>query len=559
MDIMSARCPSCGAPVNVSESNESYLKCDYCSNEMVVQNAIEYSQNYSDADQIANTRTLLDQAILANDIEEISKHSSGILKLIPNDYTAKYFYAYSQGQKGFPNYLFSFYQNAPEYFTETELQRITEHIITHSELKDNQKVINYLASLPSSNVQEILERYDATFNTRYLNEQNYDVVPRDVFICHQSADKQKALEIVKALESDGNSCWISYRNLRPNDAQNYWTTIEEAIKQCRIFLVITSQQAMLSSDVKREMQMAKSMKKARVEYITDKASRTTFFKDFFDGTKWISEIDDPNSIEILKIRIHDELNQISKNKHSEPHPEGNQNLNQTIANELTQRAKLLIENKKYSQAKSLLDNALMYDSKNGKAYIGLLLIESQMPNIESLINSNQKIEDSINYQNAIKFSDERDRYQLKRINDTIVAQIESKNKERLYLNALDSLNKAKSREQLTALKEIFTRLDDYKESQTLAQSIEDKLSSKYNRGPTQDLKPKKTNVFGLLIGAWVLVFFLIPYGWALILTMGILGFLIVKRQMFSQKQLATALVLYLASFLINFFGWVFEL
>lgn len=559
MDVMSARCPSCGAPVNVNQTVGKHLTCNYCTNDMVIKNAIDYAANYSDSDQISNTRTLLDQAINANDIEEITKHSSIILSLVPSDYTAIYYYAYAQAQKGITKYITNFYETAPDNYTVDELQRISGHIIEYSELKDNQKVINYIAGLPINNVSELLERYDKSFNKRYVNEQNYDIIPRDVFICHQSSDKKQALEIVKTLESDGNSCWISYRNLRPNDSQNYWQTIEQAINHCRLFLVVTSRQAMLSNDVKREMQIAKSGDKIRIEYVIEDISRTTFFKDFFDGSKWISAVDDPNSLEILKIRINDELNQIKDDSTVESNPSHSGNFNQTISKELTQRAKLLIENQKYSEAKALLDNALMYNSKNGKAYIGLLLIEAKMPNIESLINSDRVIEDSDNYQNAIKFSDENDRYQLKRINETIIAQIESQNKEQLYSNAMRSLDNAKTREQLSALKDIFVRLGNFNDSENVVSFINEKLE--FNRENTFDAKSVTTpqrNGFKILIVFWVFVFFLIPYGWAFVISGGLIGYEIVQRKNFSQNQFILLMVLYFISLLINFFGWLFE-
>lgn len=96
-----------------------------------------------------------------------------------------------------------------------------------------------------------LKSYQKIFVKRKEKEEHYDDIPRDVFICHRSTDVEYAEEIVRILERDGNQCWISTRNLRPNDSENYWDNIEKAIKNCEVFLVASSEEAMLSNDVKK--------------------------------------------------------------------------------------------------------------------------------------------------------------------------------------------------------------------------------------------------------------------------------------------------------------------
>ena len=122
-------------------------------------------------------------------------------------------------------------------------------------------------------------------------------VPRDIFICHSSLDKDKVNEILNMLEEDGNTCWISSRNI-PWDSDNYWDNITKAIKSCNIFLCLNSINTMQSNDCRREVEIARSLNKKRIEYKLDDSRDITLFKQFFTG-QWITNIDD------LLIKVYD--------------------------------------------------------------------------------------------------------------------------------------------------------------------------------------------------------------------------------------------------------------
>jgi hypothetical protein len=121
------------------------------------------------------------------------------------------------------------------------------------------------------------------------------------------------------------SVGISERNLRPNDGQNYWRNIEDAIDNATIFLVISSDIAMRSVDVQRELQYANKKNKKKIEYKIDDSVHTSLFKHSFDGMKWI---DGHNSkeLEVLKERIFELLNEKEPVK-EEPKAENKSKLN----------------------------------------------------------------------------------------------------------------------------------------------------------------------------------------------------------------------------------------
>ena len=154
--------------------------------------------------------------------------------------------------------------------------------------------------------------------------------PYDVFICYKDSDLEKGIErtqdsidaheifakkVCEELENDGNVCWISSRNLRPNDTENYWVNIQRAIESCKIFLVVSSREAMLSKDVKREIEYAKELNKPRLECKIDDVEHTTFFKMFFDGITWIDmQRLDESSFSNLKWRVYSILQPNTKYK-----------------------------------------------------------------------------------------------------------------------------------------------------------------------------------------------------------------------------------------------------
>ena len=151
-------------------------------------------------------------------------------------------------------------------------------------------------------------------------------IRRDIFICHSSTDINKVNEILKKLEEDGNTCWISSRNI-PWDSDNYWLNIEKAIKSCDIFLCINSINTMQSNDCRREVEIARNLNKKRIEYKLDDAKDITLFKKFFTG-QWITNTND------LLEKVYDLKNKEDK---------------------LLNKIKDLIDNNKLDEAKASLE------------------------------------------------------------------------------------------------------------------------------------------------------------------------------------------------------------
>jgi|GEM_PF-2615260 len=304
MSLNRVVCTTCGNTLEAS-LEESTVKCDACGNTFLVTNGLEFAgKSEEEIGSIKKLRNNLDRAVIADDQKNILHFSKEILRLIPKDDLANYYYAYANYTFGSRKYLFDYYdqeiKNLPKAVDE-----IIEHIISYSDVRDKSLIETFIAR----NSPTALETYRQKYNQKLIDEENYSSIPRDVFISFRSSEIEDANEVLEILEKDGVSCWISSRNLRPNDNENYWTNIEDAITKSKIFLVISSHDAMISRDVKKEIDIAGKQQKQRIEYKIDKTRHTSVFKYFFDGYKWIDATENKqDALEQLKRRVYELIN-----------------------------------------------------------------------------------------------------------------------------------------------------------------------------------------------------------------------------------------------------------
>ena len=310
MKLESAKCTTCGANLKI-EIDAHTADCKFCHNQIIVKNAFDFAKVELDRTKdIKNYRNNLAKAVKNSNFEEMLRISSLIKDIIPNDFSANYYFAFSKQKLGYPKFMYDFFEE--EYpSTEDESKQIFEHIISNSDLRDYSRVKKYL----SVRSEVALQNFETEYVLRTRVEDNYANIPRDVFICFSSANIETANKISKTLEADGYATWISTKNLRPNNKDNYWSDIEKAIINNSIVLVISSAEAMVSKDVQHELELAKKHNKKLIELKIDSSAHTTFFKYIFNGIKWIDGKTINNKvIQDLKDRIFEEIQDIKKSK-----------------------------------------------------------------------------------------------------------------------------------------------------------------------------------------------------------------------------------------------------
>jgi basic membrane protein A len=300
MKLETAKCTTCGASLKLSQ-DKAISECSYCKSQIIVSNALDFAKVKLDrSEDIKKYRENLAKFVKNNSLDEILRVTGLIKDIIPDDNLASYYFAYAKQLIGSPKFIYQFYESK-QLLTKDENEEIVNHIIEHSDLRDKTRVTSFLKQHASNKLSDYLETYDK----RVIEEDNYSDIPRDIFICFSSENKAIAKKVYETLEADGYSTWISLKNLRPNNKENYWDDIKKAINSSSIVLVISSGQAMVSKDVIKEIEIAKKENKKLIEYKIDEVKHTSFFKYIFDGSKWIEGYTN-KGLDNLKKRILEE-------------------------------------------------------------------------------------------------------------------------------------------------------------------------------------------------------------------------------------------------------------
>ena len=108
----------------------------------------------------------------------------------------------------------------------------------------------------------------------------------DVFISHSSKDAEVGAEICEFLEQHGLNCWIAPRDVG-NNVQNWGEAIISGIEQCKIMVLVLSENANLSDDVAKEVERASSKGKAIFPVRVENVEPSKSLEFFISIVQWI--------------------------------------------------------------------------------------------------------------------------------------------------------------------------------------------------------------------------------------------------------------------------------
>lgn len=325
MPLERIKCPNCGGEFHDYDPTALVMRCDRagCGALFRIEQAKEFAKvEINHETDIRNLRLLLDDAVSACDIDLMNKYASDIRRLIPDDAFSTYCEALGQKKRGNYNAYHAFFRSA-ESLTKDEAEKIL-----HTALKDNHFTIHdkeplrifVLNNFKDEERETALVQLDKAVQNLAELKDRFAIVPRDVFICHSSSDPI-ARAVYDALTKDGVKCWFSQINLPPY-TPNYWDYIRNAIRNCKIILVVASKDSMLRDDPEKEMRYAAELALRRLELKIDDTPHNTFFRHYFDGLPWVYlESDIQATFQTLKQRVYELLNPESpKNHQTEQEP-----------------------------------------------------------------------------------------------------------------------------------------------------------------------------------------------------------------------------------------------
>ncbi len=116
-------------------------------------------------------------------------------------------------------------------------------------------------------------------------------MPHDVFLSYSADDKDTALAVLSGLETQGMRCWIAPRDVPPGS--EYGEQIVEAVKACRVFVVIFSASANSSPHVRREVERAVSLDRTIVPFRVEDVPPTGAMEYCLGGTHWLDALTRP--------------------------------------------------------------------------------------------------------------------------------------------------------------------------------------------------------------------------------------------------------------------------
>lgn len=112
----------------------------------------------------------------------------------------------------------------------------------------------------------------------------------EIFISYSSNDKTTADAVCHTLEENGIRCWIAPRDVRPGFS--YGAEITGSIRDCRILLLIFSENSSRSDHVKNEIERAFGNEKIIIPYRIDETPMDDEMQYFLSRKHWIDAFPD---------------------------------------------------------------------------------------------------------------------------------------------------------------------------------------------------------------------------------------------------------------------------
>jgi hypothetical protein len=115
-------------------------------------------------------------------------------------------------------------------------------------------------------------------------------VDPQIFITYSSKDRKVAQTICSALEVRGLKCWISSRNVKPG--QNFQEQIVKAIRAAKIMVLIFTDNANNSNEIKKELALASQNDLTVIPVRIEDVAPNEAFSYEFATRQWIDLFDD---------------------------------------------------------------------------------------------------------------------------------------------------------------------------------------------------------------------------------------------------------------------------
>ena len=126
----------------------------------------------------------------------------------------------------------------------------------------------------------------------------------DVFLSYSSKDKTTADAVVSDLEGHGIKCWYAPRDIMPG--REWVSAINDAIKGCRLFILLYTDRSNESGQVANEIALAFNSKKTIIPFKLSDASMSSELEYYLTRVQWLDAVNVPYDESIERLRTYTE-------------------------------------------------------------------------------------------------------------------------------------------------------------------------------------------------------------------------------------------------------------
>lgn len=128
-----------------------------------------------------------------------------------------------------------------------------------------------------------------------MNASNLDPIVRransNFFISHSSADSELAARAVAAFESNGETCWVAFRDIP--GGQDWDSSISSALKACSALVLLVTSASNVSPHVRQELAIAHSSEKEMIVLCIDGVRPSAALSYHVHTAQWV-EVESAN-------------------------------------------------------------------------------------------------------------------------------------------------------------------------------------------------------------------------------------------------------------------------
>ena len=127
----------------------------------------------------------------------------------------------------------------------------------------------------------------------------------DVFLSYSSKNKNVADAVVADFEQHGIRCWYAPRDIMPG--QEWVSAIHDAIKRCRLFVLIYTEGSNESKQVANEVALAFNSGKTLIPFKLSNTAMSSELEYYLTRVHWLDAVDPPLIKSIESLRNYSEM------------------------------------------------------------------------------------------------------------------------------------------------------------------------------------------------------------------------------------------------------------